>query len=245
MANKVCIIDVLRSTIEHEAVLKFTKKKVNVKTVEAITIPEESHDARLKELTISARSTELKDGNLENGIFINLDHKAGNLSCFTHFVKQKATGVRQKCDFAFVYKSRKNIYIAISELKSSHQGINDRCHGQFSNSELFIDYIINILKNTIAKLNCYDVHYQKIIFMPAQKSAVSMVETTVPKTPRKYSRRADYFIFEVEVDEHGKATIPAKDIITSLPQPRHINTERLRATRNSRTSKALKQNMGS
>jgi hypothetical protein len=227
MKNNKCLIECLYNHISSKVVLKFQHKKITLKKEDTaenehnqnIVIEEDSLDSRLKKLTIKSDKKSLIDGIFPNSTFLGLDRKEEELSCYTHFVKKSSGGLRQKCDFAFIYKNENSIHVVISELKSSHKGINDRCHGQFSRSKLFLKYLIDLISEVENINTNIDLVFYKAIFMPAPKFAVAVPEPITPeeeKLPLRY--KDDYTIFELPTDLEDAAEIDIKLLVSSIPK---------------------------
>lgn len=227
MKKHICFIDSIHDHINSKAVLKFQKKKITLENKfpppdidsDEICIKEESNDSRLRKLTIRSEKRFLIEDTYKNGAFINLDLKDPQLSCYTHFVKSASAGLRQKCDFAFIYKYGESVHVLISELKSSRGGINKRCQGQFDNSKVFLDYLKNLMR-TVENISPSIIFYfYKVIFMPKQNSAIALPETTTPVdgAPPVRLKTSGYNVYELETDEAGNAEINIKSIVSAIP----------------------------
>ena len=226
MATYKCLIDCFNNHIDSNVILKFRKKQIILQkensieeeNISDLVIEEDSSDSVLKKLTIKSAKNLLREGIFPNSTFICLDKKEENLSCFTHFVKKGSPGIRQKCDFTFIYKQNNSIHVVISEIKSSRKGMNKRCDGQFSRSKVFLKYLINLISEVESINPNLNFYFYKAVFMPATNFSIAIPETITPieNSPLKLKKN-DYTIFELTTDAHGSAEINIKSLVSAIP----------------------------
>ncbi|WP_124641248.1 hypothetical protein [Aquitalea sp. FJL05] len=203
------LISCLRQNINHHAVKRFDSKKIE--------FIEPDKSAKLRKLIIKASKPELLDQHPKDGIFIELDHSNPLLENFTHFLKSGASGINQKVDFCLITQKDNTVYFVISDLKSSTQGNNDRCAGQYKNTKLFINYITEIFESFELTQAGLIKKFFKLLFIPNEGIATSLPISPCTEDSIDILKNEPECNFHLVNLEDGVGEISLNELLSRLP----------------------------
>ncbi|MBQ0327624.1 hypothetical protein J9231_07140, partial [Providencia rettgeri] len=142
------------------------------------------------------------------------DRKKAIYSCFTHYFKKRNTkGVHKRCDLVLFNPTPNNFFVILFELKSSDPDMDDAIC-QLRNSQLYIDYVINVLREFYELKQPIVIH--KIIGTTRiRKSTTRVQKERMAKICREKQLLNDNNVKEIKITSKGskKGAVKFTDLI--------------------------------